>query len=42
VSDFFSSVEFENYGPIKKGTLKLTRLHALIGPNKKRNFKPRN
>lgn len=33
MSDYFSSVEFENFGPIKKGTLKLTRLHALIGPN---------
>jgi len=33
VSDYLSSVNFENFGPIKKGTLKLTRLHALIGPN---------
>lgn len=33
VSDFFSSVEFESYGPITSGTLALTRLHALIGPN---------
>lgn len=33
MSDYLSSVDFENFGPIKKGTLKLTRLHALIGPN---------
>lgn len=33
MSDFFTSVEFENFGPIKKARLKLTRLHALIGPN---------
>lgn len=33
MTEHFTSVEFENFGPIKKAELKLTRLHALIGPN---------
>lgn len=33
MSDFFSSVEFGAFGPIRNRTLRLTRLHALIGPN---------
>lgn len=33
MSDFFSSIEFGSYGPIQNKTLKLTRFHALIGPN---------
>lgn len=32
-TEHFTQVDFENYGPIKKASLKLTRLHALIGPN---------
>jgi hypothetical protein len=31
--DHFSSVEFGSYGPIQHQTLRLTPLHALIGPN---------
>lgn len=32
-TEHFTQVDFENFGPIKKASLKLTRLHALIGPN---------
>ncbi len=32
-TEHFTQVGFENFGPIKKASLKLTRLHALIGPN---------
>lgn len=33
MSHHFESVEFGSYGPIKNKTLRLTPLHALIGPN---------
>ncbi len=33
VSRFFQKIEFENFGPIKKASLEMTPLHALIGPN---------
>ena len=33
VPETFDSIEFDHYGPIQNATLKLTRLHALIGPN---------
>ncbi|MGV3620942.1 MAG: AAA family ATPase [Archangium sp.] len=32
-TEHFTQVDFENFGPIKRASLKLTRLHALIGPN---------
>jgi energy-coupling factor transporter ATP-binding protein EcfA2 len=33
VSDYFTRVAFQNFGPIIKGAVGLTRLHGLIGPN---------